>query len=162
MDSTRDFAVFYEGAKDRCLRAVVAAGSDPATAEEDVAEAFARAYSRWPRISQHPAPQAWVVTTALNQRRSRWRRQRREVLTDGVPDRARETPPQSIDTTLLSAIRALPQRQREVTALRLLLDLDTATTARALNISENTVGVHLHRALTTLRRCLTDASAEGR
>jgi RNA polymerase sigma-70 factor (ECF subfamily) len=38
-----------------------------------------------------------------------------------------------------------------VIALRLLLDLDTETTARVLGISGGTVGVHLHRALDALR-----------
>ena len=36
-------------------------------------------------------------------------------------------------------------------ALRLLLDLDTETTAQMLGISPGTVGVHLHRAIATLR-----------
>jgi RNA polymerase sigma factor (sigma-70 family) len=158
---SRDFAVFYESAKDPCLRAVLAAGSDPATAEEVVAEAFARAYAKWSRVSKHPAPEAWVVTTALNHRVSRWRRERRELLTAGVPEARIEASQSAVDPALMFALRGLPQRQREVVALRVLLDLDTAMTARALNIAENTVGVHLHRALVSLRQALADASREG-
>ena len=39
-------------------------------------------------------------------------------------------------------------------ALRLLLDLDTASTAEALGLADGTVASHLHRALANLRRDL--------
>ena len=39
--------------------------------------------------------------------------------------------------------------------MRLLLDLDTETTAQVLGISPGTVGVHLHRAITALRGDIT-------
>ena len=51
-----------------------------------------------------------------------------------------------------AALRRLPARQREVITLRLLLDLDTATTARVLGMPEGTVSSHLHRGLAALRR----------
>jgi len=41
-----------------------------------------------------------------------------------------------------------------VVALRLLLDLDTASTARAMGLADGTVASHLHRALAALRRDL--------
>jgi DNA-directed RNA polymerase specialized sigma24 family protein len=59
--------------------------------------------------------------------------------------------PSGIDAVLVSAIRALPLRQREVVTLRVFFDLDTGTTAQTLGISPGTVGVHLHRALAALR-----------
>lgn len=74
-----DFAEFYASAKDDCLRAVLAAVGDLPTAEDLVAEAFARAWAAWRKVSGHPSPQAWVVRTALNTRVSWWRRRRREV-----------------------------------------------------------------------------------
>jgi DNA-directed RNA polymerase specialized sigma24 family protein len=42
--------------------------------------------------------------------------------------------------------------QREVIALRLLLDLDTATTGQILGMLSGTVASHLHRGLDALRR----------
>jgi RNA polymerase sigma factor (sigma-70 family) len=59
--------------------------------------------------------------------------------------------PAGVDDTLISAIRALPARQREVIVLRIFFDLDTEATAALLGISPGTVGVHLHRALGALR-----------
>ncbi len=45
----------------------------------------------------------------------------------------------------------LPARPRQVVALRLFLDLDTARTAQLLGIGPSTVKAHLARAITALR-----------
>jgi DNA-directed RNA polymerase specialized sigma24 family protein len=45
----------------------------------------------------------------------------------------------------------LPARQRQVVALRLLLDLDTNRTAQVLGIAPGTVQAHLGRAIASLR-----------
>jgi len=74
-----DFAEFYRAAKDECLLTVVVSVGDRDTAQDLVAEAFARAWASWRTVSRHPAPKAWVVRTALNANISRWRRHRREV-----------------------------------------------------------------------------------
>src|SRR4051795_571564 len=88
MTPEESFAEFYAARRDPCLRALVAGGADRASAEEATAEAFARAWASWPKVSRHPAPAAWVLRTAMNHRVSRWRRTRREVaLTTEVTDR---------------------------------------------------------------------------
>jgi DNA-directed RNA polymerase specialized sigma24 family protein len=51
----------------------------------------------------------------------------------------------------MAALLRLPARQREVIALRLILDLDTGSTAQVLGIRPNTVMTHMARALETLR-----------
>ncbi|HZQ56962.1 MAG TPA: sigma-70 family RNA polymerase sigma factor [Acidimicrobiales bacterium] len=147
-----EFAEFYEASRDACLRAVIACVADRPTAEDLVAEAFARAWASWRQVSRHPVPKAWVVRTALNVRVSRWRRNRREVpLAEGDSVSAND-PPEQIDVELIAAVRRLPARQREVVALRVLLDLDTETTAAVLGIAAGTVTAHLSRAVATLRR----------
>jgi RNA polymerase sigma-70 factor (ECF subfamily) len=77
------FTQFYESARDDCLRVVLASVGDRHQAEDLVAEAFARAWARWRTVSRHPAPQAWVIRTALNARVSWWRLHRREVIRPG-------------------------------------------------------------------------------
>jgi RNA polymerase sigma-70 factor (sigma-E family) len=151
------FAEFYAGASDDCLRVVLATVRDRQTAEDLVAEAFARAWASWPKVSRHPAPRAWVVRTALNTGASWWRFRRRELpLTDH--DRAAPADPGGgLDATLLTAIWRLPARQREVIALRIFLDLDTATIARQLGIEAGTVRMHLSRGVAALRHELTPA-----
>ena len=146
----REFAEFYAAAKDDCLRIVLVSVGDRQLAEDLVAEAFTRAWTSWRTVREHPAPRAWVVRTALNAHVSWWRRRRREV-----PLAETETPaawqPAGVDDALAAAVRALPARQRAVIVLRVFFDLDTEATAALLGVSPGTVGVHLHRALGTLR-----------
>ncbi len=158
-----EFRDFYRADRDACLRAVLAAVGDRQLAEDLVAEAFTRAWVAWPKVGRHPAPRAWVVRTALNTRVSWWRRQRREVVRESVPDLpAAPGGDASVDPGLLSALRQLPQRQREVVAYRVFLDLDTGATAAALGIAPGTVTAHLSRAVATLRGHLVSTqSPEG-
>ena len=156
-----DFAVFYERSRNGCLRAVYAAVGDLAVAEDLTAEAFTRAFAQWRKVRAHPAPAGWVVRVALNVHMSRWRRSRREVSMDERgPEYNRAAAPNAepMDERTKAAVRALPQRQREVIALRIFLDLDTETTARAMGIAPGSVKSHLHRASAALRSSLTPDS----
>lgn len=160
---TVDFADFYTDAKDDCLRAVLATVGSRQTAEDLVAEAFARAWARWPTVSRHPAPRAWIVRTALNLHVSWWRRRRREVpAPDWIDPPGHGDPGDGLpDPRLMAALRSLSARQRQVVALRIFLDLDSETTARTLGISAGTVTAHLSRATRALRAHLTTTSAES-
>jgi DNA-directed RNA polymerase specialized sigma24 family protein len=60
------------------VRFAASTGSVP-LAEDQVAEAFARAWASRRKVSRHPAPAAWVVRTALNAGASSWRRRGREL-----------------------------------------------------------------------------------
>jgi RNA polymerase sigma factor (sigma-70 family) len=154
-----DFAEFYRRSADQCLRAVLVSVGDLDTAQDLVNEAFARAWASWRTVSRHPAPAAWVVRTALNANISRWRRRRREV---SVPDPATVADPPTvggtvggrIDPRIMAALMRLPARQRQVVALRLILDLDTSRTAEVLSIAPGTVMAHLGRAIAALREDL--------
>lgn len=154
-----DVAEFYRGFKDECLVTVVVSVGDQDAAQELVAEAFARAWASWPKVSVHPAPKAWVVRTALNAGVSRWRRRRREVTVADpriVADLATVNQSQEgLDPGVMAALMRLPARQRQVVALRLLLDLDTAHTAEVLGIAPGTVQAHLGRAMAALREELS-------
>jgi len=153
-----DFAEFYRGSRDECLRTVLISVGDQDTAQELVAEAFARACASWRTVSKHPAPAAWVVRTALNANISWWRR-RREIITPDpgvVADlpAAEGASGSSVDPRIVAALMRLPSRQRQVVALRLVLDLDTSHTAELLGITPNTVMAHMARALAALREDL--------
>ncbi len=146
-----EFAEFFRVSWEPCLRAVVAVVGSPQLAEDQVAEAFAKAWVSWRKVSRHPAPRAWVVRTALNTGASWWRRRRREL---PLADHDLTAPGDldgGLDATLLTAVWRLPVRQREVIALRIFLDLDTATIARQLGIEAGTVRMHLSRGVTALR-----------
>ena len=150
-----DFAEFYRRSKDECLFTVLLSVGDKDTAQDLVAEAFARAWASWRTVSRHPAPEAWVVRTALNTNISWWRRRCREV---PVPDPAviadvvyADSPGGPVDPRLMTALLRLPARQRQVVALRLFLDLDIGRTAETLGIAPGTVQAHLGRATAALR-----------
>lgn len=136
---------------------VLVSVGDRDTAQELVAEAFARAWASWREVSRHPAPEAWVVRTALNVSVSRWRRRRREVAVADpgmVADVAATDGAGPVDPRLIAAIMRLPARQRQVVALRLFMDLDTGRTAEVLKIAPGTVRAHLGRAMAALREDL--------
>jgi len=157
-----EFTDFYTANRDDCLRIVLLSAGDRHLAEDLVAEAFARAWTSWRKVRVHPAPVAWVVRTALNTNVSWWRRRRREVTLPSGADWAAPQPAGAgLDDALVTAVRALPARQREVITLRVFFDLDMATTAALLGISPGTVGAHMHKALAALRTKIPSFSEMG-
>ncbi len=152
--ASTEFAEFYESARDECLRVVLLNVGDRLLAEELVAEGFARAWMAWRKVRHLQAPQAWVVRVALNVNVSRWRRRRREVALGSHDSAVPADQDVVMSGEVVAALRRLPPRQREVVTLRLLLDLDTETTARLLGVAPGTVSAHLHKALAALRSAI--------
>jgi RNA polymerase sigma-70 factor (ECF subfamily) len=153
------FEAFYAAEAAAVHRAVAASLPDPSRAADAVDEAMARACAAWDRIGRYDAPAGWVYRVAINWATSRWRQLRREAplseptaradLEAGEPD-----PDSPVGSPALAALRALPVDQRQVVACRVLLDLDTRATARALAIPEGTVKSRLARGLDALRTAL--------
>ena len=154
-----DFAEFYRSSKDECLFTVLVSVGDQDTAQELVAEAFARAWASWRTVSKHPAPVAWVVRTALNANISRWRRAAGRyqcpILARWRTFMRSRGPRRSVDPRMMAALMRLPAWYRQTVALRLFLDLDIGHTAEALGIAPGTVQAHPGRAIATLRGDLT-------
>jgi RNA polymerase sigma factor (sigma-70 family) len=145
------FAEFFAASWDPCLRAVAASTGNMTLAEDQVAEAFARAWASWPKVSVHPAPRAWVVRTALNAGASWWHRRSGEMALTSHDIATDDSHGTGLDAAVLTALQRLPARQREVIVLRVFLDLDIDTTARQLGIAPGTVRAHLSRAMAALR-----------
>ena len=145
----REFEAFFRKTKDPVFRSLIVAVGARDAAEEAVAEAFTRALANWASVRRHPTPEGWVTKTALNYARSTHRAMVR-VTTDDVPDvPVSDDPP--IDPEVIRRLLALPQRQREVIAFRVVLGLSTKDTAEFLQIAEGTVTAHLFRGLTRLQ-----------
>ena len=99
-----------------------------------------------------------MVRTALNVSISRWRRRRREVAVAEpgmVAGMVAADGAGFVDPQLMAALMRLPARQRQVVALRLFMDFDTARTATVLKIAPGTVQAHLGRAMAALRADLS-------
>lgn len=73
-----------------------------------------------------------------------------------APDPAREHDQREAWTRIAGALAALPRRQREVFTLRVLEELDVATTAQVMGCSEGSVKTHLSRAREALQKQLED------
>lgn len=148
--AARSFADLYGRSRNDVYRAVLLTVRDPHRAEDAVQEAFARAFADWDHVSAHPNPVGWVARVALNHATSVWRRLRRES-SEPPPAAAAPDDVRPIDALLVQAVWRLPRRQRQVVALRILLDQSTDETARSLGIAPGTVTAHLYRALHSLR-----------
>jgi RNA polymerase sigma-70 factor (ECF subfamily) len=99
----------------------------------------------------------WLLTIARNVAVDHWRKQREQVPLDETvyahggerPDEAAE---RRDDERRLSALLAgLPDRERELTALKYGAGLTNRAIARLVKLSESNVGTILHRTVQTLR-----------
>ena len=75
---------------------------------------------------------------------------------DDAPDPARTHAGREGYARMAAALAALPRRQREAFTLRVLEELDVATTARVMGCGEGSVKTHLSRAREALQRQLED------
>ncbi len=131
---------------------------DRFAAEDLTAETFERALRLWHRFDPaRGSPRTWLCqvarTVALDHFRSERRRRRREELT-AVPDRYEQPLVEGLSPELETALRRLSPGEREVIALRVVLDLDPTTAAGMLGISPSNCTTRLNRALTKLEEAL--------
>jgi len=135
---------------------------DVATAEEVVQDAFIAMHGRWGRLREPDHALAYLRQCVVNGSRSVLRRRGTAARFAARQPAVEPTAPsgdEALDTTarrtaVLGALAGLPDRQREVLALRYYLDLSEAEIASALGISPGTVKSHASRGSATLRTTL--------
>lgn len=154
MISEVGFEAWYEKAWKPCYRAVRAVTLNHADTEEVLAEAFTRAFEKVAELQNHPAPEAWIVTTALNLHKDRNKKLNNVKRFLFVQKESYEMETISLSDEMEKGLRALPERQREVIALRVILELSSEETANQLGISVPTVSTHLRRGLEAMRKTL--------
>lgn len=127
-------------------------------AEDLLQNALAKTFVRWRFIRDKGAADAYVRRAMLNQMSRQWKRSRREVPMEQVPDGPSNAGPiRAVEhADLWAAIRSLPPRMRAVLVLRHLEDLSEAETAEALGCTVGTVKSQTHDALARLRAVLPD------
>ena len=141
-----------------------------ADAEDATQDAFVKAYYALDRFRSAEPFRPWILRIVSNEARNRRRSAgRHERLALRVVDRrgpgdAAPSPDAAaiaLETrrTLLAALEALPERDRQVIACRYLLELSEAETAQALGIRPGTVKSRLSRGLARLRRELPEGFA---
>jgi len=127
-----------------------------ALAEDLTSETFETALRRWKRFDpRRGSHRSWLLaiarSTALDWFRADARRKRREERAYDASGEEREPSfGEGFSAELEEALRALTPGEREVVALRIVLDLDGEETARLLGLSVTAVSTRLHRALAKL------------
>jgi RNA polymerase sigma-70 factor (ECF subfamily) len=146
-----EFRELFDRLLPRVQRMALRTLGDPFDAEDVAAETMARTSARWPKVSQLPHREFWVLRVAANVAIDMVRR-RRPMAVAATADDAEDAA--ALRLALGAALRSLPKRQREVVVLRYLADLSEDDVAVALGISPATVHTHVHRALAALRGTL--------
>jgi RNA polymerase sigma-70 factor, ECF subfamily len=154
------FASIAESELDAVHRYLLFLTGDRTVAEDLTGETFEKAFRSWRRFDpRRGTPRAWLCriarSSALDHFRSEERRRRRE-------DRYAQQQPESTEDAigpgpLESAVARLSPAEREVVALRVLLELDGPTAARVLGISTTACSTRLSRALKRLEEMKKDA-----
>jgi len=153
---------------------------DEADARDAVQDAFASAFRALGSFERQATLSTWLHRIAVNAALARLRAQRRrpevaidELLPTFQEDGHHATPPapwasaealvaqRETREFVRTAIERLPQSYAEVLLLRDIEELDTATVAELLGITENLVKVRLHRARQALRALLEPRFREG-
>ena len=139
--------------------AVVMLGDRPA-AEDVVQEAFCGLYRRWHALSDTGKALTYVRSSVINGCRSALRHRNRTPagLAGDLPVESAEAAALVSEEhqQVLTAIRRLPDRQREVLVLRFYLDLGEAEIAASMRVSRGTVKSTTSRALAALGRILEE------
>lgn len=133
------------------------------TAAEDIAhEAFVRIFHAWDRIEDQSRADAYLRSTVVNLVRGGHRRQQ-------VADRAARPHLVAVGSAeddalarvgrdrVLSALTALPMRQRECVVMRHWMRMTESEIADELDISVGSVRTHLKRGTETLKTTLGEA-----
>ncbi len=136
---------------------------DRAAAEDLAAETFEKAFRTWRRFDpRRGAPRTWLCriahSAAVDWFRAEARRQRREEAYVRDAEMLEESVfAEGLSPELEQALLTLTPAEREVVALRVLLELDGPSAARVLGISGTACSTRLSRALKRLEEEMSHA-----
>jgi RNA polymerase sigma-70 factor (ECF subfamily) len=127
---------------------------DRALADDLAGATFEKAFRKWSRFDvRRGTARTWLLgiarTTALDWFRAESRRQRREEAA-AEPEAQEADFVEGLSPDLQLALATLSAGEREVLALRIVIELDGEQTARVLGISPTAVSTRLSRALQKL------------
>jgi RNA polymerase sigma-70 factor (ECF subfamily) len=157
--SAEDFAEAAKRHLDDVHAFLVYLTGDRAVAEDLTAETFARALERWHRYDpRRGGARTWLCqlarSAALDHFRAEDRRRRREgrYAVAELRESAEPVFGEGLSPALERALAQLSAAEREVVALRIVLELDGEGAARVLGISTTACSTRLSRALAKLEK----------
>jgi RNA polymerase sigma-70 factor (ECF subfamily) len=148
-ERSRRFTALYDGHLPLVLGYALRR-TDPATAQDLVAEVFLVVWRRLEEVPVDAAP--WLLSVARNQLAGMRRVEARQV---ALQERVRtaepraEPPPavaEDVDPELMQALKRLPETDRELLCLLAWEGLDRAATAQVLGVSRAALRLRLLRA----------------
>lgn len=164
-DARPSFASVAEEHLSGVLRYLTHFTGDRHLAEDLTSAAFERALRDWHRFDPDKgSARVWLIEVsrrvALDHFRGEKRRRRRDTNWAVREPQAAPAPETEVaDSRLRDALSRLSRAERELIALRVVLEFDTAETARIAGASPTGVSSSLHRALGKLRREMEAADA---
>lgn len=151
-----DFAAFVSAHQGTLQRAAYLLCGQREQARDLAQEALTRTAQHWGRV-RDGLPLAYARRVLYTAHVDSWRRQGPELLSDALPERADHgSQGWAQSVAVHRALQELPPRVRAVVVLRYFEDLDVATTARTLGISEGTVKSQTSDGLRRLRALLEE------
>ena len=160
------FAAAAEAHLDDVHAYLVYLTGDRELAEDLAAATFERALRAWRRFdARRASARTWLCqiarSTALDHFRAERRRRHREDAYAAADARLEQAEPlvPGLSPALEAALRDLSPADREVIALRVLLELDATSAARLLGITPTACATRLNRALERLEERMRDAVA---
>lgn len=150
-----EFEQWYRRVSPRLMRYVRLFVTDASAAHDVVAEACARTFTHWHRLTEFgDEPDAWTFQVARNLCRRQYREVRMVPLDELVSDPVKEPDMPLVDHEVWRAVAALPDRQREAIVLRYVGDLTEKRCAEVLGISEGALSASLVKARSGVRDSL--------
>jgi len=165
------FEVLMRWHNQRLYRIVRSILDDDGEAEDVMQDAYVRAYQHLKQFENRSTFVTWLTRIAMHEAFARAGRLKRytsldceEVLAEtkltqlSTDSPERNVANRELQTALKAAILTLPPKYRSIIMLRDVEEMSTAEAASALEISEETVKVRLHRARAQVRRALYQQS----
>ncbi len=149
----------YSGHYRSLVRLAVLLVGDEPTAEEVVQECFIAMHDGWHRLRDEDKALSYLKQAVVNRSRSVLRH--RSVIDRNAPKPAPDMPsaeqaaislPER--SAVVTALRGLPDRQRQALVLRYYADLSEAQIAEMMGISKGAVKSHTARGMSSLRAVL--------
>jgi RNA polymerase sigma-70 factor (ECF subfamily) len=149
------FERFFREVEPMLRKVAVAYVHEPEVAHDLVQETLVRAWRNWPKLQEHPHPDAWCRTVLHNLAASRWPRHHLERTWERSVQLA-EKPPGAEHLDVLDALRRLPPKRRRAVVLHDILGFTSEEVAQELGMSAGGVRSMLSRARQTLAEQLAD------
>ncbi len=161
LEMTAEEAVtqLYTGHYRSLVRLAVLLVRDEPTAEEVVQECFIAMHDGWHRLREEDKALSYLKQAVVNRSKSVLRH--RSVVDRTAPKPAPDRPraeqgamPLRERSAVITALRGLPDRQRQALVLRYYADMSEAQIAEMMGISKGAVKSHTARGMSSLRTVL--------